>query len=124
MSAGIVDIMIDAIRVASQLKQKLSSFIRYQGLVEKTRSQLEDKLPQLQEYLDGDPSLSADKWEDIPGNQIYYSMNRVFKDLVSLKEWSGKVLADSIVIGVDGSQINFDHHVSPLIAMVQSGLRL
>ncbi|MHA1839495.1 MAG: DNA double-strand break repair nuclease NurA [Candidatus Ranarchaeia archaeon] len=113
--------MIDTLRVAIQLKNKINGFIKYQSRVQDIRSRLENKLHMLHTYLENDQSLSAVKWEAFPSNGFAYRLNIIFSDLTDLKSWSGKILEKAVVIGVDGSQINFDHHVSPRIAMVQSG---
>ncbi len=113
--------MLDNIRVLQQISSKVNDFIQYQSDLDTAVQRVGKQILDLQDLFNNDPDSPAYSWEPFPSKGIYYSINQVFKDLQQIKLWSGKTLSNTISIGVDGSQINFDHHVSPQVAMVQTG---
>ncbi|MHA2059749.1 MAG: DNA double-strand break repair nuclease NurA [Candidatus Ranarchaeia archaeon] len=111
---------MDLIKVANQVTAHVRKFMSNKEEWDKHQKELREALPNLAEYLNT-PRTPAKKFEDFPINGIHYSINSIFPDVVSMKEWASKVLNGITLIAIDGSQIDFDRHRSPPIALVNVG---
>jgi hypothetical protein len=112
--------VLDTIKAASLMQQKLQELLYYD-------KSLLDKLKILLGGIDNikemtkEKELEASNLETFPQVGYIYNVDQTFRDVTELKEWASEYLSNRTVVAVDGSQIGFDRHIRPQIAMVQTG---
>ncbi len=111
---------MDLVKVVHQLKSRMGNFLSNRKEWDRHQKRLRKALPDLRNCLDL-PNVPAKAHENFPTSGLCYSLNRVFQDVGNMKEWASQVLEGITLIAVDGSQIDFDRHRSPPIALVHIG---
>jgi len=113
--------VLDDLKVAGLINRKIDELLLYGKKVRENLDFLLGEFHQIKKLSKREMSFEASVLEPFPLEDYVYSLKENFRDISELKEWAVNCLADKVIVAVDGSQIGFDQHITPKVAMVQTG---
>ena len=117
--------VLDDLKVAELVNRKINDLLRYDQNVQKNLDVLRNQFYMVKNLVkDKTRRFDASILEPFPREGYAYDLGKTFKDVSELKDWAMDCLADKIIVAVDGSQIGFDQHITPKVAMVQTSYNI
>jgi|GEM_PF-1893538 len=114
--------VLEDLKVASLMSRKINELLEYNRDVQENLEVLRRDFHKVRNLVEtGGKRFEASILEPFPREGYAYSLGKAFKDVSELKGWATDYLANRVIVAVDGSQIGFDQHVTPKVAMVQTG---
>jgi len=114
--------VLDELRVARLVNRKVNELLRHDQKVQKNLDILRSRFSMVKELVEGKArGFEASFFEPFPREGYAYSLGENFRDVSELKEWAMECLMGKVIVAVDGSQIGFDQHLTPKVAMIQTG---
>jgi hypothetical protein len=117
-------VVLDDLKVASLINRKIDELLKYDKKVLKNLEILRSDFHKIKSLTKSNLSYEASILEPFPRDGYTYTLGETFRDVSELKRWAIDYLSDKVVVAVDGSQIGFDQHITPKVAIIQTGYNI